>query len=1011
MSEQAQFGRKRNPRPTIGLVSFPWDQQGGGPAFEVWQGMYAAVQNLDLNLLCFAGGAPQQWGQSRDQRRILSELAVPEHLDGLVTFDWWTDRDTFERFYENFRPLPVVNVMRFFEGYPGVAMDNHRDMLTLMSHLIETHGYRRIAYTHGWADGPAQAERFQAYQDALGKYGILVDPALILQRDYPGPGGQGERLVRYLMDDQKFRPGVDFDAVMGYNDDQAVQAMRALQARSVRVPYEVAIAGIDDLPSSRIGTPPLTTLAMPRYEMGYKAVELLLAQIQGQEVPEQTVIPARLILRQSCGCMPTYIRDAGAIPERVGARAAGQSFDEAWAVRRGEILGEMAQAVETESLPAVDGWAEQVLDTFHGEVTGTPSGSLITLLDDLLRPAVQNCQRLTPWQNVLSVLRRHLLVCLSDADNKILYRAEALLGQGRAFLHEMERLAQAQRRTHVSQQAERLRNVSQAFMTAPDLDTLIDQVAQRLPEFGINQCYLSIYQDTNTPQAQSRLLLAYDGDHRFELRQDKSSPQSVGTEQDRLCFPTPQLMPAEFWPTDHRYALDVEPLYVQQAHVGFAVFGMGETDGAVYEALRAQLSSALRGILAQQALQSAYQETEHRALQLETVTELSTVVTSLVDLDALIQQAVNLAQTRLGLYYVGLFLIDRTGALTGEAGKWAVLRAGTGEAGKKMVEIGHKLAVADTSMIGRCIVTGRADIQQRVSEADVRFANPLLPDTRSEMALPLITRGEVIGALTIQSAQEAAFTPETIYVFQSMANQVANAIANARLVETVQTRLHEMEVLEQVGTAVSSMFDLDYTLDATVRALADEMAFTYIAINLIDRAANEMRTPRGFGLAAPLGGMVRSLDGMQNDILMDIARKQEIEVIDGWDDRFDREIWERAGHQNLVRGYVPLVMRGESVGILEVGYDRRERPTITPEEVRLLRSIANRIAVAVENARLLEETRAYAAQQGAIADISSRMQQATDMESLMQVTVQELHRALGASRVYVRLGTPESWKE
>ncbi|MBN1934467.1 MAG: substrate-binding domain-containing protein [Anaerolineae bacterium] len=1127
MSEQVEFGRKRNPRPTIGLFTFDWGQN-GGQAFEVWTGMNAAAQDLDLNLLCFSGGALQQWGQSRSQRQILSELAVPEHVDGLVTFEWWANRETFEWFYENFRPLPVVNVMRFYEGYPGVAMDNYRDMLTLMSHLVETHGCRHIAYTNGWAENSTQQVRYQAYQDALGKYGIPVNLGLVLSQGYPETEPHGARLVRYMMDDQGLRPGADFDAIVGFNDEQVLQAMEALQARDVRIPYEVAVAGIDDIPASKFSTPPLTTLAMPRYEMGYKAVELLLAQIQGQEVPEQTVVPARLILRQSCGCLPALIQDAGNILKLASTRSKKQSFDTVWQAKRGEILAEMLQAIETEGAQPFAGWAEQMFAAFSSDIVGTPAGRFLPILDQVLRPVIQNRQRVADWQAVISTLRRHLLACVSGQDEETLYRAETLLGQARVFLHEMERVMQAQVQEHVLQRAELLRNASQALVATPDLNALIGQVAQQLPEFGIDQCYLSVYQDSSAPETQSRLLLAYDGEQRLELQSDET------------LFSTSQLMPAAVWPADHRYTLDVEPLYVRQAHVGLAVLGMGANEWEVYEALRVQLSSALRGALllqerdqvnqalareqylmqalmdnapdyiyfkdtesrfirtsrsharsfglddpaemvgksdfdffteaharpayeaeqqiiqtgepvldleeretrpdspdtwalttklplrdeqgnivgtfgisrditeqrrSQQALQDAYRERERRALQLETVAELSSVASSLIDLDELIQRVVDLAQERFGLYYVGLLLVDDTGGRTGEADKWAVLRAGTGEAGKTMIENGHRLRVGGMSMVGRCIATGQADIQQHVGEAAVRFANPLLPDTRSEMALPLVTRGEAIGALTIQSAQEAAFTPEDISVFQSMANQVANAIANARLVETAQNRLREMEILQQVSAAVSSMFDLDYTLDAAVRALADEMAFTYIAINLIDRAANELWTSRGFGLAASLNGMVRSLDQLQGDILLDIAGKQEIEVIDGWDDRFDREIWEKGGHQNLVRAYVPLVMRGESVGILEVGYDRYERATITPEEVRLLRSIGERVAVAVENARLLEETRAYAAQQGAIADISARMQQATDIESLMQITSEELGRALNASRVYVRIGT------
>jgi GAF domain-containing protein len=244
---------------------------------------------------------------------------------------------------------------------------------------------------------------------------------------------------------------------------------------------------------------------------------------------------------------------------------------------------------------------------------------------------------------------------------------------------------------------------------------------------------------------------------------------------------------------------------------------------------------------------------------------------------------------------------------------------------------------------------------------------------------------------------------------------VANAIANARLIEVTQARVHEMEVLAEISTAVSRMFALDHTLDAVIRVLSEELEFSYISINIIDREANELQTLRGFGLAASLQGLVRSLDAVRDDILMDIARKKEIEVIDGWDDRLDREIWQQGGHQELVRAYVPLLVREESVGILEVGYRRGERASITDDQIRLLRGIADRVAIAIENARLveqtravLEETKARAAQESVIGEIALQLQQATDMESLMRITAEELNKQLDASRVYVQLGMVHS---
>jgi PAS domain S-box-containing protein len=175
-----------------------------------------------------------------------------------------------------------------------------------------------------------------------------------------------------------------------------------------------------------------------------------------------------------------------------------------------------------------------------------------------------------------------------------------------------------------------------------------------------------------------------------------------------------------------------------------------------------------------------------RSRQLQTAAEVSRAVSSILDPDALLPQVVDLVRERFDLYYAGLFLVDWTGEWTGEPGKWAVLRAGTGEAGQKMLARGHKLEIGGQSMIGWCVATKLPRVALDVGEDAVRFDNPFLPETRSELALPLVSRGRAIGALTIQSDAESAFSEEDIASLRTMGDHLANAIANARLYEEAQ---------------------------------------------------------------------------------------------------------------------------------------------------------------------------------------------------------------------------------
>lgn len=223
----------------------------------------------------------------------------------------------------------------------------------------------------------------------------------------------------------------------------------------------------------------------------------------------------------------------------------------------------------------------------------------------------------------------------------------------------------------------------------------------------------------------------------------------------------------------------------------------------------------------------------HRGTQLVTAAEVSASASTILDPEELMRQAVDLIQHYFDIYYVGLFLVDETG-------KRAVLHAGTGEAGQKMLAAGHQLAVGGESMIGQCVAHAEARIALDTGDEGIRFSNPLLPLTRSEMALPLNNRGKCIGALTVQSSQESAFLPGDITALQAMADQLAIAIANARLYDEVQQYATRLE--ERVAERTEALAAVNKELEA----------FAY-------SVSHDLRAP------------LRSLDGFSQALLEDYA--------------------------------------------------------------------------------------------------------------------------------------------
>jgi CheY-like chemotaxis protein/signal transduction histidine kinase/HAMP domain-containing protein len=225
------------------------------------------------------------------------------------------------------------------------------------------------------------------------------------------------------------------------------------------------------------------------------------------------------------------------------------------------------------------------------------------------------------------------------------------------------------------------------------------------------------------------------------------------------------------------------------------------------------------------------------ALQLQAATEVSRVVSSMLDADELIRQAVNLVRDHFDLYYVGLFLLD-------EQRRFAVLDAGTGEAGRQMLANAHKLEVGDDSMIGWCITHKQARIALDTDKEAVRFKNPLLPGTRSELALPLTSQGQVIGAMTAQSTQESAFSLEDITILQTLADQMANGIEKARLYEQVQQRAIELyEARDAADIAKEDAENARMAAEEANRSLAAQMWQTTGQALLNEKMRGEQDVP------------------------------------------------------------------------------------------------------------------------------------------------------------------------
>jgi signal transduction histidine kinase len=266
------------------------------------------------------------------------------------------------------------------------------------------------------------------------------------------------------------------------------------------------------------------------------------------------------------------------------------------------------------------------------------------------------------------------------------------------------------------------------------------------------------------------------------------------------------------------------------------------------QAMADQLAVAINNARLHQQNAQLFQQATRQAALLRAGAMVSRNITSILALDELLSSTVETICKVYNFYYAGIFLVDETPDEQGRV--WAVLRAGQGEAGRAMVEKSHKLEVGGNSMIGAAISSKEARISLDVDEEKVWYSNPWLPKTRSEMALPLLIQGTAIGALTVQSVEEAAFSEEDISSLQIMADQLAVAINNARLLQDLEKANQELvrtKTFETIATATGETIhwvgNKAAPVPACVHRTREDMGrFLTIAGDFLARSPEEIKS-------------------------------------------------------------------------------------------------------------------------------------------------------------------------
>lgn len=340
------------------------------------------------------------------------------------------------------------------------------------------------------------------------------------------------------------------------------------------------------------------------------------------------------------------------------------------------------------------------------------------------------------------------------------------------------------------------------------------------------------------------------------------------------------------------------------------------------------------------------EEINRKSWQITAAAQVGNTIVTIYSLDELLARVTKLISQKFGFYHVGVFLLD-------EFSEYAVLQAANSSGGQRMLARGHRLAVGKTGIVGYVTEHNTARIALDVGLDAVFFNNPDLPETRSEMALPLAVSGEVLGALDIQSKESNAFDQDDIEILQLLADQIAVAIKNAQLFARTE------EALETARLAYREI-----SQEAWTEYLQGKPNFGYQSISKYIQKPDS-------------GWHGQSKEAMQ---------KGEIVRSNG----------------NAYTLSIPIKIRNTIIGVIDT-YKTLDKGDWTEEEINTLEQITNQLGVALDSARLYDESRFQAESERLLAEFSSHFHETLDIDFVIKTAISDLLNSLNVSEVEIRL--------
>jgi DNA-binding LacI/PurR family transcriptional regulator/signal transduction histidine kinase len=589
-------------------------------------GVFEAARKWNANNIRFSYYSYHSAYDYACQSKMILDLIRQYNLDGLLFLGWARAGAMHnEEFFKQFSSIPLLSIGAQFEGIPSVYAPGALYIQEIILHLIQVHQFRRIAYI-----APMRPdERNQSYFKLMKEYGIY-DPDLYISAEdltLTPFAHRARRALEILLDERRVR----FDAIMSMYPDEAANLLAELNERGFRVPRDVAVTTYEERDIAKYSSPGFTTVYFPWIELGFCGCMKLMELLTQGQIPYSTVVPGKVIYRNTCGCMSGSIVMAG----KYQAPAADHTLDSITEEEQKKIVAEM-EAV----FPYAEFDFQILLEAFLSDYyTGRNAVFFAELASQLRTITYSNIH--SNIKEMISVFRGLLLPYLLNDPPALLWSGN-LFQQAQVMAWEKITNVYSSAKVTAKILSQALQEISQILITSFSTEELFDSLTKNLPKLQIPSCYIFLFNPVldseGVPQdlfEDCRLVFAYSNHTRrvapyngpatlkqtiMEILAAPESPPQETFPQDtsqRETFPPESSWrrgeSSSQWEEASSTFFLTHLLHVTDEFMGFIMFEPGPVDQLLYQTLTTHISTALRGALLLEKLNASYQELTKQA--------------------------------------------------------------------------------------------------------------------------------------------------------------------------------------------------------------------------------------------------------------------------------------------------------------------------------------------------------------------------------------------------------------